>query len=71
MNRQLLWTMADARYTVCPHCRHRPMVLRSNNPRIDECGFESYDFDCPSCDAPLAGIIDPRDDVLLISNTAA
>jgi hypothetical protein len=62
--------MADARYTVCPHCRQRPMVLRSTNPRIDECGFESYDFDCPSCEAPLAGIIDPRDEALLISNIA-
>jgi hypothetical protein len=34
---------------------------------MDECGFETYAIDCPQCGAPLAGIIDPADDALLLS----
>jgi hypothetical protein len=40
---------------------------RSNPPQIDACGFESYRLDCPECGAALAGIIDPADDALLLS----
>jgi len=45
------------------------MFSRSPAPGIDECGFESYRFECKECAATLAGIIDPADDMLLISQT--
>ena len=38
---------------------------------IDACGFESYRFECSECHTALAGIIDPADDALLISQVAA
>jgi hypothetical protein len=47
------------------------MFRRSAVPPIDECGFESYRFACHACGAPLAGIIDPADDQLLLSQVAA
>ena len=37
-------------------------------PRIDACGFESYRLDCRECGATLAGIVDPADDVLVLSD---
>jgi hypothetical protein len=46
------------------------MLRRSAVPPIDECGFESYRFACHSCGAALAGIIDPADDQLLLSEVA-
>jgi hypothetical protein len=51
----------------CPHCRLTFRFYRSSSPHIDECGFESYSLECPRCDAPLRGIIDPADDKLLLS----
>jgi hypothetical protein len=36
-------------------------------PRIDECGFESRSFECEKCGATLAGVIDPFDETLLLS----
>lgn len=36
-------------------------------PEIDSCGFESYRFECRECGAHIAGIIDPADDTLLLS----
>ncbi|MGA3310493.1 MAG: hypothetical protein ABSD08_18065 [Xanthobacteraceae bacterium] len=46
------------------------MFDRSRAPRIDSCGFESYSLDCMECGAPLAGIIDPYDDALLLAEIA-
>jgi hypothetical protein len=38
--------------------------------RLWHCNFfESYSLECPRCDAPLRGIIDPADDKLLVSGT--
>jgi len=53
----------------CPHCRLYFRFYRSTSPHIDECGFESYSLECPRCDAPLHGIINPADDKLLVSGT--
>jgi hypothetical protein len=52
----------------CPHCHLNFKFWRSTRPDIDECGFESYRFDCPRCDAGLCGIVDPADDRLLLSS---
>jgi hypothetical protein len=61
----------DARLTACPQC-HLPAVLpRGAGAHIDECGFEAYTFTCRQCATPLAGIVDPADDVLLLSKIAA
>jgi hypothetical protein len=44
---------------------------RSRTPRIDACGFESYTLECVQCGGSLAGIVDPFDDTLLLSEMAA
>jgi hypothetical protein len=55
----------------CPRCEARFFFSRSPDPFIDACGFESYALECRECAAPLAGIVDPLDDTLLISALAA
>jgi hypothetical protein len=44
---------------------------RSSSALIDCCGFESYRLECDGCGAQLAGIIDPADGALLLSESAA
>jgi hypothetical protein len=61
----------DARFTICPQCKMPPTLPRSASAHIDECGFESYRFACRYCDTPLAAIVDPADDALLLSRAAA
>jgi hypothetical protein len=39
-------------------------------PHIDEWGFENYSLECKQCGATLAGIIDPADDALLLTDNA-
>jgi RNase P subunit RPR2 len=63
--------LADARFTLCPQCDMPSLLARSADAHIDECGFESYTFTCRQCDTPLAGIVDPADDALLLSRIAA
>jgi hypothetical protein len=58
------FTLSDAHVTACPACAAQVIL---GSPRVDECGFESYDFGCPECGAPLSGIIDPYDDAPLLS----
>jgi len=60
---------ATTQVVACPQCSAQFMFSRSPSSRIDECGFESYRFECKGCAATLAGIIDPADDTLLISQT--
>jgi DNA-directed RNA polymerase subunit RPC12/RpoP len=55
----------------CPKCTARLMFCRSSTPQIDACGFESYSLECEECGAPFAGIVDPCDDTLLLSEMAA
>jgi hypothetical protein len=38
---------------------------------MDACGFESYSLECHECHVLLAGLIDPLDDVPLISAAEA
>jgi hypothetical protein len=38
---------------------------------MDQCGFASYSFGCDECGAMIAGIVDPADDALLLSEIAA
>jgi hypothetical protein len=51
----------------CPKCHAHLNFRRSAYPAIDSCGFESYRLDCQECGAALAGVIDPADDALLLS----
>jgi hypothetical protein len=51
----------------CPKCNVGFEFRRSIRPHIDECGFESYDLECATCSASLHGIVDPADDMLLLS----
>jgi hypothetical protein len=51
----------------CPKCHAEFEFRRSIRPHIDESGFESYDQECATCPALLHGIIDPADDMLLLS----
>lgn len=46
------------------------MFLRGDAPHIDECGFESYSLKCKECGTPLSGIIDPADELLVLSASA-
>jgi hypothetical protein len=54
----------------CPRCDTSLTVFRSENPYIDECGFESYSLKCGVCGSALVGIIDPTDDKLLVTVTS-
>jgi hypothetical protein len=51
----------------CPKCRMVLNFHRNAEAEIDSSGFESYRLDCQECGATLAGIIDPADDVLILS----
>jgi hypothetical protein len=61
----------DAQVIVCPRCAAKLTFARNNAFHVDECGFESYGLECVACSAALAGIIDPFDDALLVSESAA
>jgi hypothetical protein len=61
----------DAQAIACPNCRTPLIFSRSPFPPIDACGFESYRMRCDGCRSELAGIIDPADDMLLLSDVAA
>jgi hypothetical protein len=63
--------IADARLVACPQCQAQLAFCRSRAPEFDACGFESYQFDCKTCGAPLAGIIDPADETLLLTKVAS
>ena len=60
-----------AQAVTCPRCAASLTFDRSRTPCIDACGFESYSFECKECGAALAGIVDPYDDTLLLSEMAA
>ncbi len=64
-------TTAIAQRVACPRCDARLPFRRSRHPHIDSCGFESYSLACEACGAALAGIIDPYDDALLLTEIAA
>jgi ribosomal protein L37AE/L43A len=55
---------------VCPSCNRQLAFRRSDHPIIDACGFENYCFECQECGTLLAGIIDPADETLLLSEAA-
>ena len=62
-----LGTVSAVEPAECPRCRAELMFSRSPLPNIDSCGFESYRLACQACGAQLAGIIDPADEALLLS----
>ncbi len=70
-NRDEPSTPLGAQAIACPKCHARFVFRRSREPFIDACGFESYALECDECGASLAGIVDPFDDTLLISEMAA
>jgi hypothetical protein len=51
----------------CPKCSVSLTFYRSDEPHIDECGFESYSLNCRACGSTLVGVIDPVDDRLLLT----
>jgi len=63
-------TATEARTVACPSCSAQLTFRRSRTPHIDSCGFESYSFACNECAAPLGGVVDPRDDTLLLCELA-
>jgi hypothetical protein len=67
MSGEQLNTILDADGIACPACAAQVMFCRSRTPLIDACGFESYSLECDECGARLAGIIDPYDNALLLS----
>jgi hypothetical protein len=50
----------------CPNCGHR-VVCAEAASNFDCHVFESYQIDCASCHTSLNGIVDPFDEVLLLS----
>jgi len=60
-------TILDAQGIACMACMAQIMSCGSRTPNIDACGFESYSFECDECGARLAGIVDPHDNALLLS----
>jgi hypothetical protein len=57
----------DIRTVACPKCSAGLVFTRSPVAEIDACGFEIYRIECAECSTSLAGIIDPADDALLLS----
>jgi hypothetical protein len=51
----------------CPRCEARLRPDRTPASLMDSCGFESYHLECDACGIQLAGIVDPYDDALLLS----
>ena len=51
----------------CPKCLARFMFRRARAAHFDSEGFESYKLACRSCGAFFAGVIDPFDRTLLLS----
>jgi hypothetical protein len=51
----------------CPQCAAGWRFQRSSFAFVDCSGFESYELKCAECGAALIGVIDPRDDQLLLS----
>jgi hypothetical protein len=70
-NRDEQRSLLGAQAVACPKCHAHFAFSRSHEPFIDACGFESYALECHQCGASLAGIVDPFDDTLLISELAA
>jgi hypothetical protein len=64
-------TVAEPQLIACPKCGAALTFRRSRVPFIDSCGFESYRLECQECAVALAGIVDPCDDTLLLSELAA
>ena len=64
-------TLSAAQAIACPACNAGFAFHRHSTPHIDACGFESYSFECKECGVPFAGIVDPFDDTLLLSEMAA
>jgi hypothetical protein len=52
----------------CPKCDPMFQFYASDGPFIDGCGFESYSLICKVCGLTYVGIIDPRDDKLLLTH---
>jgi hypothetical protein len=50
----------------CPNC-NQFVFCRESDCHFDCHGFESYQLDCGFCRTPLAGIVDPADEALLLS----
>jgi len=63
--------ISNAPAVACPRCSAALPFVRGETPHIDECGFESYRLQCTECRAELAGIIDPFDDALLLSESVS
>ena len=59
--------VGKGQFIECPSCHTRLQSLTSLIPRIDACGFESYHLRCSECGVALAGIVDPSDGALLLS----
>jgi hypothetical protein len=51
----------------CPKCDPTFKFYRCERPFIDGCGFESYSVRCGGCGLTFVGIVDPRDDKLLLT----
>jgi hypothetical protein len=51
----------------CIACGARIRFHQIGAPRIDACGFESYQLECVKCATRLAGVVDPYDDALIVS----
>jgi hypothetical protein len=51
----------------CPKCDAPLSLHRTRAPAIDESGFETYRLYCAACGAALAGLVDPYDDELLLT----
>jgi hypothetical protein len=50
----------------CPRCL-RLVFCRVSAAQFDSLGFESYVVDCGFCRTSLTGMIDPQDDLLLLT----
>jgi uncharacterized protein YbaR (Trm112 family) len=62
-----LTIVSAAQVIACPACNTGFAFHRHSTPHIDACGFESYSLECEKCGAAFAGIVDPLDDTLLLS----
>ncbi len=51
----------------CPKCKARLWLYGMLATSTDSCGFENYCLKCDACGIQFAGVVDPYDDVLLLS----
>jgi hypothetical protein len=51
----------------CPHCGRLFAFQRTSIPGLSASGLETYELECRQCGVGLVGVVDPRDEQIVLS----